>query len=60
MEALEVERIIIAGSLLSAGIITIYCPCGEKVSGRGLLSCHIVEVSALIGIATATILYANR
>ena len=60
MDALEVERLIIASALLTGGILTIYCPCGEATSGKGLLSCHIVEISSLIGIASLTILYANR
>jgi len=60
MNALEIERLVIASSLIGAGVLTVYCPCGESVSGKGLLSCHIVEISALIGLASATILYANR
>ena len=60
MNALELERTVIASSLLAAGVLTIYCPCGEGTSGRGLLSCHIYEIGALMGLATATILYANR
>ena len=60
MNALELERIIIASSLITAGVITIYCPCGENTSGRGLLSCHIYEIGALLGVASLTILYANR
>lgn len=59
MNTLELERIIIASSLITAGAITIYCPCGDA-SGRGLLSCHIYEISALLGVASLTILYANR
>jgi hypothetical protein len=60
MNALELERLVIASSLLTAGVLTIYCPCGDTTSGRGLLSCHIVEISTLLGIASITILYANR
>lgn len=60
MEILEIERLIIASTLLTGGILTIYCPCGDATSGKGLLSCHIVEISSLIGIASLTILYANR
>jgi hypothetical protein len=60
MNPLEIERVVIASSLLTAGIITVYCPCGEATSGKGLLSCHMYEVGSLIGLATLTILYANR
>jgi hypothetical protein len=57
---LEVERAIITGALLAAAAITYTCPCGDKASGKGLLSCHIVEVSGAIALASAVILYANR
>jgi hypothetical protein len=60
INALEIERLVIATALISGGILTIYCPCGEATSGKGLLSCHIVEISTMIGIASLTILYANR
>ena len=60
MNALEVERLVITASLVAAGAITFYCPCGDATSGRGLLSCHIQEVSALIAMASLTVLWANR
>ena len=59
VNALEVERIIIGSSLAVGAYITFTCPCGTS-DGRGLLSCHMIEISTLIGIATATIIYANR
>ena len=60
MDALEIERLIITTALLGGAYVTYTCPFGNSASGRGLLSCHIYEISGLIGLATITILYANR
>lgn len=60
MNALELERLVISSTLIGAGVITVYCPCGETTSGRGLLSCHLLEISTLLGIAVGTIIFANR
>lgn len=60
VDAIEIERFVIASALIGAAAITITCPCGDKVSGRGLLDCHLYEVGALIALATGTIIFANR
>jgi len=59
MDRLEIERLVISSSLITAGVIAIYCPCGNQISGKGFLSCHLKEVTSLIGLASAIIIYAN-
>jgi hypothetical protein len=60
MDALEIERAAITGLLLYGAATTWWCPCGNSVSGEGLLSCHIPEIAIAIGGAGLLVLYANR
>ena len=60
MEALELERIAITGLLLYGAATTWWCPCGNKESGEGLLSCHLPEIGLAIGGAGLIVLYVNR
>ena len=60
MDALELERIAITGLLLYGAATTWWCPCGNKESGDGLLSCHLPEIGLAIGGAGLIVLYVNR
>jgi hypothetical protein len=60
MDALELERIAITGLLLYGAATTWWCPCGDRQSGDGLLSCHLPEIGLAIGGAGLLVLYVNR
>jgi len=60
MNALETERIIITSSLLFGAYTTWFCPCGDPISGEGLLSCHFSEFVVATAVPLALVIYLNR
>jgi hypothetical protein len=60
MNHLELERLIITSSLLYGAYTTFYCPCGNKTTGEGLLSCHLPQILSSVGLPLIMILYINR
>ena len=60
MNALETERLIITGSLLFGAYTTWFCPCGNKETGEGLLSCHFNEIVFATAVPLAIVIYINR
>lgn len=57
---METQRLIITSSLLAGAYITWTCPCGDKETGEGLLSCHLTEFFISTTIPIVLVLYLNR
>ena len=60
MNALETERLIITSSLLFGAYTTWYCPCGDPITGEGLLSCHYPEIIIATADPLVLVIYLNR
>jgi hypothetical protein len=60
MNALETERLLITGSLLFGAYTTWFCPCGNKETGEGLLSCHYTEFFLATAAPLALVIFINR
>lgn len=60
LNPLEMQRLLITSSLLAGAYITYTCPCGNPITGEGLLSCHLNQFFLATTIPLAIVLYVNR